>query len=128
MASQLHAAHDVNSHLGDDLGHVWNAPTTTSRDRKQLLRTLLDEVAITVHRDHAEGRADLVLRWKGGAISELTVPLRRKPPRSAPARTPSTWSAGSPCTPPVGSSHCATTGTSAATSPANRCPKESCST
>jgi DNA invertase Pin-like site-specific DNA recombinase len=66
--------------LGDDLGQVWNAPTTTSKDRKQLLRTLLDEVAITVHRDHTEGRADLVLRWKGGAISDLTVPLRRTPP------------------------------------------------
>jgi hypothetical protein len=34
-----------------------------------------------VHRDHAEGRADLLLRWKGGAITELTVPLKRKPPK-----------------------------------------------
>jgi DNA invertase Pin-like site-specific DNA recombinase len=68
--------------LGDDLGKVWHAPTTTDKDRKQLLRTLLDEVAITVHRDHAEGRAELLLRWKGGAISELTVPLKRQPPRN----------------------------------------------
>jgi DNA invertase Pin-like site-specific DNA recombinase len=67
--------------LGDDLGQVWDAPTTTDKDRKQLLRTLLDEIAVTVHRDHADGRADLLLRWKGGAISELTVPLRRKPPK-----------------------------------------------
>ena len=27
------------------------------------------------------GRADLLLRWKGGAISELAVPLRRQPPK-----------------------------------------------
>src|ERR1019366_3984085 len=33
--------------LGDDLGAVWDAPTTTDKDRKQLLRTLLDEVNIT---------------------------------------------------------------------------------
>jgi DNA invertase Pin-like site-specific DNA recombinase len=67
--------------LGDDLGQVWDAPTTTDKDRKQLLRTLLDEVSITIHRDRAEGRADLLLRWKGGALTELTVPLRRKPPK-----------------------------------------------
>jgi hypothetical protein len=66
--------------LGDDLDQVWTAATTTDKDRKQLLRTLLEEVNITVHRDRAEGRADLVLRWKGGAISDLTVPLKRTPP------------------------------------------------
>ncbi len=67
--------------LGDDLAAVWDAPTTTDKDRKQLLRTLLDEVNITVHRDYEDGRASLVLRWKGGAITELTIPLRRTPPR-----------------------------------------------
>jgi hypothetical protein len=67
--------------LGDDLHQVWLAPTTTDKDRKQLLRTLLEEISITVHRDHTEGRADLLLRWKGGAITELTVPLKRKPPK-----------------------------------------------
>jgi DNA invertase Pin-like site-specific DNA recombinase/uncharacterized protein YndB with AHSA1/START domain len=66
--------------LGDDLDQVWAAVTTTDKDRKQLLRTLLEEVDITVHRDRTEGSADLVLRWKGGAISDLTVPLKRKPP------------------------------------------------
>jgi DNA invertase Pin-like site-specific DNA recombinase/transposase-like protein len=67
--------------LGDDLQAVWDAPTTTDKDRKQLLRTLLDEVGITICRDHDGGRADLILRWKGGAISELTIPVKRKPPR-----------------------------------------------
>jgi len=66
--------------LGDDLDQVWTAPTTTDKDRKQLLRTLLDEVNITVHRDDPEPHADLVLRWKGGALSELSAPLKRKPP------------------------------------------------
>jgi DNA invertase Pin-like site-specific DNA recombinase len=67
--------------LGDNLQSVWDAPATTDKDRKQLLRTLLDEVNITVHRDHAGGCAGLLLRWKGGAITELTVPLKRKPPK-----------------------------------------------
>ena len=66
--------------LGGDLGAVWDAPTTTDKDRKQLLRTLLDEVNITLRRDDPGPHADLVLRWKGGAISELTVPLRRRQP------------------------------------------------
>ncbi len=67
--------------LGDDLGAVWDAPTTTAKDRKQLLRTLLDEVNITLRRDDPDPHAGLVLRWKGGAISELTVPLRRPQPK-----------------------------------------------
>jgi DNA invertase Pin-like site-specific DNA recombinase len=66
--------------LGDDLQTVWTAPTTTDRDRKQLLRTLLDEVNISVARDHSHGEARLLLRWKGGAISEVSAPLKRKPP------------------------------------------------
>jgi DNA invertase Pin-like site-specific DNA recombinase len=67
--------------LGGDLGAVWDAPTTTDKDRKQLLRALLDEVNITLRRDDPGPHASLVLRWKGGAISELTVPLRRRQPK-----------------------------------------------
>ena len=67
--------------LGDDLGQVRDAPATTDKDRKQLLRTLLEEVNITLHRGGTDPHASLVLRWKGGAISELTVPLRRRQPK-----------------------------------------------
>ena len=67
--------------LGDDLGAVWGAPTTTDKDRKQLLRALLDEVNITPHRTDPDPHAALMLRWKGGALSELTVPLRRPQPK-----------------------------------------------
>ncbi len=45
---------------------VWNADTTTPRDRKELLRTLIEEVTIALDRDNAAGR--LTLRWKGGAL------------------------------------------------------------
>jgi hypothetical protein len=57
---------------------VWQAPTTTDRDRKELLRTLLEEVIVTVDRDAA--RAWLLLRWRGGQASELTVELPRSHP------------------------------------------------
>ena len=59
--------------LGTDLDLVWSAPTTTDRDRKELLATLLTEVTITL--DRPAGHADLVLRWKGGALTDLRVPL-----------------------------------------------------
>jgi DNA invertase Pin-like site-specific DNA recombinase len=75
------AGRDAILALGGDLGQVWDAPTTTDKDRKQLLRTLLEEVNITARRDDPDPHARLVLRWKGGAISELTVPLRRPQPK-----------------------------------------------
>jgi len=65
--------------LGDDLRRVWTAPTTTDRDKKELLRALLEEVVLAVDRD--ERRAHLTLRWRGGTITELHVGLRASPPR-----------------------------------------------
>ena len=58
---------------GRQLGHVWAAPTTTDRDRKELLRTLLDEVIVNIQRE--EERAHLTLRWRGGALTELQILL-----------------------------------------------------
>lgn len=65
--------------LGKDLNRVWSSPTTTDRDRKELLHTLLEEVVIAVER--AKYNAHLTLRWRGGLLSEIDVPL----PRSRPA-------------------------------------------
>jgi DNA invertase Pin-like site-specific DNA recombinase len=64
--------------LGADIGRVWSAPTTTDRDRKQLLRCLIEEVIITLERE--ERRALLTIRWKGGAITELAVTLPKPQP------------------------------------------------
>ena len=69
--------------LGADLRRVWDAPTTTDRDRKELLRTLLEEVGIRIEAEPPQAR--LTLRWRGGALTDLTVPLRRY--RIAPIRT-----------------------------------------
>src|SRR5580700_197320 len=65
--------------LGADLATVWDAPTTAPRDRKELLRALIEEVILSVDRDKSV--AHLTLRWKGGALTDLHVPL----PRSRPA-------------------------------------------
>ncbi|MGA2930228.1 MAG: recombinase family protein [Solirubrobacteraceae bacterium] len=65
--------------LGSDLGRVWSAPSTTDRDRKQLLRCLIEEVIVDVNRQ--QHRATLTLRWRGGALTELAVPLARQQPK-----------------------------------------------
>jgi len=64
--------------LGSDIRQVWDATTTTDRDRKELLRTLLEEVVLNLKR--AEGRAHLTLRWRGGAITLLDIPVPRFKP------------------------------------------------
>ena len=65
--------------LGPDLAAVWAATTTTPRDRKELLGTLIEEVIVKVERD--KSAAHLTLRWKGGALTEIDLSL----PRSRPA-------------------------------------------
>jgi hypothetical protein len=64
---QIHA-------LGTDLSRVWSAPTTTDRDRKELLQTLIEEVGIAI--DRGADKAHLTIRWHGGALSELDVVAR----------------------------------------------------
>ena len=64
--------------LGENVADVLHAATTTDRDRKELLHTLLEEVIIGVDRDAK--RAELTLRWRGGALTELTVAVPRQAP------------------------------------------------
>jgi len=52
--------------LGLELGTVWNAATTTNRDRKRLLRCLIEEVQLTT----AAGHYTIRVVWRGGATSE----------------------------------------------------------
>src|SRR5438093_2960424 len=64
--------------LGVDLRQVWTAPTTTDRDRKELLRSLLEEVNISVVKTPPQARVRL--RWKGGTITSLETPLPHHAP------------------------------------------------
>lgn len=67
--------------LASDLPRVWNDPRTPVRDRKRMLRLLLEDV--TLVRNHA---IQIHVRWKTGATTSIERPL----PLSAPdlVRTP----------------------------------------
>ena len=65
--------------VGADLNAVWHAPTTSPRDRKELLRTLLEDVIIKVERD--KYAAHVTMRWKGGALTELDLYLPHSKPQ-----------------------------------------------
>ena len=64
--------------LGADLQTAWEAATTTARDRKELLRTLLEEVIVAVFK--AEHRGCLTLRWRGGSLTDIDLDLPRQKP------------------------------------------------
>ena len=53
-----------------DLPRVWNDPRTPSRERKRMLRLLIEDV--TLLRDQ---QIRIQIRWKGGATSQLERPL-----------------------------------------------------
>jgi len=60
---------------GADVRRIFQAPTTTPRERKQLLRALISEVVVTVH---AEQRtAQLRIVWQGGQATELTMTMTK---------------------------------------------------
>jgi DNA invertase Pin-like site-specific DNA recombinase/predicted DNA-binding transcriptional regulator AlpA len=61
-----------------DLPRLWNADTTTARDRKELLRSLVAEAIVTV-RDEPR-RAEVEIAWEGGARTQLSVSLIRRGP------------------------------------------------
>jgi DNA invertase Pin-like site-specific DNA recombinase len=60
---------------GADVRRIFQAPTTTVRERKQLLRALIAEVVVTVN--PTDRTAELRIVWQGSATSELTMPLTK---------------------------------------------------
>jgi DNA invertase Pin-like site-specific DNA recombinase len=61
--------------LGGDVRAIWNADTTTNRDRKQLLRCLVEEVQLRTDSDVYTA----TIIWRGGATSERTMTRRQRP-------------------------------------------------
>ncbi|MFQ5796811.1 MAG: recombinase family protein [Candidatus Bipolaricaulia bacterium] len=57
--------------LTSDLPRVWKDPRTSARDRKRMLRLLVED--ITLQRDPK--KIQLAIRWKGGAITTLERPV-----------------------------------------------------
>jgi excisionase family DNA binding protein len=60
--------------LARELPRLWAAETTSDRDRKELLRTLIGEVIVTA--DHDKRRAAVEVQWQGGARTELSFALK----------------------------------------------------
>ena len=59
--------------LGDDLSTAWSHPDATAETRKAILRAVLEEIVVTL----ADGRIDLLLHWRGGDHTRLSVPRNR---------------------------------------------------
>ena len=62
--------------LAHDLPRLWQAATTTAKDRKRILRLLLKD--ITLEKRSPTHQAILHLRWQGGATEDLGVQLPLK--------------------------------------------------
>jgi excisionase family DNA binding protein len=71
--------------LAADLPALWNAPTTSARDRKRLLRTLIADVTLLPEPDRSKVR--IGIRWHTGATDELTAdrPVHPGTARRSPA-------------------------------------------
>ena len=59
--------------LARELPRLWNAPSTSAKDRKRMLRLLIKD--ITVEKRLAPKQVVLHVRWQGGACSDVTVDL-----------------------------------------------------
>jgi excisionase family DNA binding protein len=57
--------------LVTDMPRLFNADTTTAKDRKRLLRTLIADVTILPEHDPAHAR--IGIRWHTGATDEITI-------------------------------------------------------
>lgn len=66
------ALHEL-AHQVEDL---WADPATSTRLKKRIIRTLLEEVLVDV--DSSHGELILTLHWKGGVHTELRLPRRRR--------------------------------------------------
>ena len=57
--------------LVSDMPRLWNADTTSAKDRKRLLRTLIADVTVLPEHDPAHAR--IGIRWHTGATDEITT-------------------------------------------------------
>lgn len=64
--------------LAQDFPRLWNAPTTSGKDRKRMLRLLIRDISVE-KMDHSR-QLMLHLRWQGGQCEDLSVEL---PPKIA---------------------------------------------
>lgn len=63
--------------LAKDFPRLWNAPTTSSKDRKRIVRLFIKD--ITVEKSQVERKIILHIRWQGGALEDIEVPIPLRP-------------------------------------------------
>jgi DNA invertase Pin-like site-specific DNA recombinase/predicted DNA-binding transcriptional regulator AlpA len=61
---------------GADVQAVFDAPTTTNSQRKQLIRAVISEITLTI--DRKAGTCRALITWQGTATSEVTFPLPKR--------------------------------------------------
>ena len=59
--------------LGGDLASAWSHPDATAQTRKRILRTVIEEIVVTL----ADERIELLLHWHGGDHTRLGVRRNR---------------------------------------------------
>lgn len=57
--------------LARDLPRLWGAPTTSAKDRKRLVRSLVADV--TLRSEPAGARLGIGIRWRSGAVEEVVT-------------------------------------------------------
>jgi DNA invertase Pin-like site-specific DNA recombinase len=62
--------------LAQDLPKLWNASTTSAKDRKRIIRLLIKD--ITVEKEDDSRKLILHVRWQGGATEDILVNLPKK--------------------------------------------------
>jgi len=71
------AERQILTELAADIDGVWNAPTTTITDRKDILRAIIDRIEVTVV--GVSERVNVTITWAGGATTrgEIVRPVQR---------------------------------------------------
>jgi excisionase family DNA binding protein len=64
---------------GADIRAIFDAPSTTVRERKQLIRAVITEIGLTVDRQRRVAALRIV--WQGGAVTEVSMPMTKPGPR-----------------------------------------------
>jgi DNA invertase Pin-like site-specific DNA recombinase len=67
--------------LATDLRTVWSTPTTDTRLKKRIVRTVIHEVVADI--DDKSSEIVLLIHWKGGVHTDLRLPKRRRGQRNS---------------------------------------------
>jgi len=76
LTTTIKEKHQIQE-LAKNFPSLWQSPSTSSKDRKRILRLLIKD--ITVEKINNLNKAILHIRWQGGATEDLETILPKKP-------------------------------------------------